>query len=320
MNGGPAGGSLALARFGSFFAGGRALRIDGRPVDRLHISDTLPDFRHDPNGGYVIESCYVQYFIPEPCTGLPVVLIHGGGFSGACWETTPDGRPGWTELLLRRGRAVYVLDMVERGRAGWCALPGVWPDPPIMRTAEEAWRVFRFGDAADFAARRGFPGLRFPLESFPAFLRQFVPRWPGSDGRAQPALQDAIRIIGRCAIVAHSSGAGLAYQAAMEAPDLVAAVATLEPNGTPRGMPADLSGQRFVAVFGDYLDRDPLWLGLHAGTCEMTRALAGRGARASCLTLADAGLPGHSHMLMMDRGSDRVLALTLSAIDDAAGD
>ena len=45
-----------------------------------------------------------------------------GGLTGACWETTPDGRPGWLHNFLSAGFAVYVLDNVERGRSGFVQL------------------------------------------------------------------------------------------------------------------------------------------------------------------------------------------------------
>ncbi|MFC3229901.1 esterase [Marinibaculum pumilum] len=305
---------LALRDMGSFFAGGREVTVADRPTARLYISDTLPDFRHDPNGRYAIEACYVQYFLPVAASGDPVLLLHGGGFSGACWETTPDGRPGWLELLLRLGRAVYVIDSVERGRAGWCALPGIWPDAAIMRTAEEAWRIFRLGPADGFAARRTHPGGRFPLPAFPELMKQFVPRWPDSDSRALPAILEAVRRIGRCTIIVHSSGAGLAYRIATESPELVSGIIALEPNGTPPDLPGCLADSRFLALFGDYCDGDPLWQGLRAQIRDLHDRLGNRGACAAVLDLAAHGLPGHSHMMMMDVGNEAVLALALSEL------
>ena len=55
---------------------------------------------------------------------------------GSTWETTPDGRPGWINLLLAQGYEVHVLDNVERGRSGFA--PGLWRDDPILRSQEEA--------------------------------------------------------------------------------------------------------------------------------------------------------------------------------------
>jgi hypothetical protein len=51
--------------------------------------------------------------------------------TGACWEATPDGRPGWLTVFLRARLPVDVLDNVERGRAGWCCLPDVWDGEPV---------------------------------------------------------------------------------------------------------------------------------------------------------------------------------------------
>src|SRR5690606_36645472 len=127
---------VELADFGSFFAGGRPVRIAGEPTRTVAFTRTA-SLPYDPNGHYHFEQAYVQYFIParrrQP---LPLVLLHGGGMSGAMWETTPDGRPGWLQHFLALGHAVYVVDNVERGRAGWAPFDSVWPERPIIRSAE----------------------------------------------------------------------------------------------------------------------------------------------------------------------------------------
>src|SRR4029450_7509935 len=54
---------------------------------------------------------YVEYWIPSQVRHpYPVVLIHGGYGQGSDWLTTPDGRRGWTSLLLEQGYRVYVVD------------------------------------------------------------------------------------------------------------------------------------------------------------------------------------------------------------------
>ena len=303
---------------GSFYAGGRPLQVEGRPIERLHVTDCIPEFAHDPNGLITVEQCYVQYFIPEECRGLPVVLVHGGGLCGTCWESTPDDRPGWVELLLQRHRSVYVIDMMERGRAGWCALPGVWPEQPIMRTAEEAWRIFRFGAAADFAGRNSFPGQMVPVDALPELIKRFVPRWPRSEERSLPALRSAIQRIGPCAIVGHSSAAGSVYRAAMADADVVRAVVMLEPSGVTEALADDLAGRIYGAIYGDYLDHQPMWHGLRLAVEALHEQLRSRGGQVRIVDLADEGLPGHSHMMMMDRGSERVLSVVLGIIGGAS--
>jgi len=48
----------------------------------------------------------------------PLLLIHGGGATGACWRATPDGRRGWADLLAERGHRCWVTDWPGTGRSG----------------------------------------------------------------------------------------------------------------------------------------------------------------------------------------------------------
>jgi pimeloyl-ACP methyl ester carboxylesterase len=67
----------------------------------------------------------------EPRTGLyyerlgerspgqpPLLLIHGGGATGACWRATPDGRVGWADQLAARGYECWITDWPGTGRSG----------------------------------------------------------------------------------------------------------------------------------------------------------------------------------------------------------
>ncbi len=67
----------------------------------------------------------------EPRTGLywerlgerapgqpPLLLIHGGGATGACWRATPDGRMGWADQLAMRGFGCWITDWPGTGRSG----------------------------------------------------------------------------------------------------------------------------------------------------------------------------------------------------------
>jgi pimeloyl-ACP methyl ester carboxylesterase len=48
----------------------------------------------------------------------PLLLIHGGGSTGACWRATPDGRAGWADLLAARGYECWITDWPGTGRSG----------------------------------------------------------------------------------------------------------------------------------------------------------------------------------------------------------
>jgi pimeloyl-ACP methyl ester carboxylesterase len=301
---------IRLARFGSFLVGGRQVRVEGEAPREVRFTSAVGTL-YDPNGLFHVEQAYVQYFIPaEPVTALPVLLVHGGGLSGAMWETTPDGRPGWLELFLRRGFPVYVIDNVERGRAGWCPFHGIWPDEPILRSAEEAWWLFRFGRAEDFAARTPFPGQRFPVDAaFDGLVRLGVPRWTGNNDAAVAALSAAIREIGPVALVAHSHGGEIALRSAMDCPGLVRALVAIEPSGFPAAPDAGrVGGRRFLFVNGDYLDAHPLWIALAERIRSFAAELAAAGGRIDLWDMPARGGCGNSHMMMMDDNNEAIAA------------
>lgn len=61
---------------------------------------------------------YVDYLAPAGSNALlPVVMLHGGGHTGACYLMTPDGRRGWAELFADAGHPVYVPDWPGHGRS-----------------------------------------------------------------------------------------------------------------------------------------------------------------------------------------------------------
>ena len=137
---------IQLKDMGSFHVGGRDVTISGKPVKEVVFTPGGPPARIDPNGVYLVEQMYVQYFIPQDQRGaVPLLMWHGGGLTGVTYETTPDGREGWLNLFVRKGWDVYVSDAVERGRAGF-ASPDVWPSEPIFLNYADPFERFRIGD------------------------------------------------------------------------------------------------------------------------------------------------------------------------------
>src|SRR5215510_3350068 len=149
---------LVLASQGSFFVGGETKKI--------------PGIGGGPQGDITINQMYVQY--QKPVDGdqhAPVVMVHGCCLSSKTWETTPDGRMGWSEYFLRKGRAVYLADQVSRARSGFDPTAfaevrqGKTPPaqlPNILdATNQVAWTVFRFGPKFGEA----FPDEQFPMQA-----------------------------------------------------------------------------------------------------------------------------------------------------------
>lgn len=54
----------------------------------------------------------------EPSGGAPLLLIHGGGATGASWRETLDGGVGWADQLADHGFEVFLLDWPGTGRSG----------------------------------------------------------------------------------------------------------------------------------------------------------------------------------------------------------
>ena len=106
---------IALRDMGSFHVGGRLVEISGKPIKEITFAPGGVPAKIDPNGTYQVEQMYVQYFLPANEKGAyPLLLWHGGGLTGATYETTPDGREGWLNYFLRKGWSVYNSDAVER--------------------------------------------------------------------------------------------------------------------------------------------------------------------------------------------------------------
>ena len=298
-----------LRDFGSFHVGGRVVEVSGQPKRTVWYTANLA-YDHDPNGAFLVEQVYVQYFIPaEQVFPHPLVLLHGGGLTGACWETTPDGRPGWLQEFLSQGFAVYVIDNVERGRAGFCAIDGVWDDQPLARTLAEAWDLFRFGAPEDYLQRRPFPGQRFPLHALEAFQRQFVPRWTSTSEAQIRGVGAALRRIGPCVLLCHSQGGFLGSHAAVANPGVIRGVISAEGSGWPedRQITAETVGGRpWLMLLGDFLDRSDRWSKAKRATIAFAGLVTRTGGQAEVVELPDIGFAGATHMFMMDTHSAEI--------------
>lgn len=67
-----------------------------------------------------IGQMYVQFQIPaKKKSKIPTIMVHGSTHTGACLESTPDGREGWEPYFVRKGVATYVVDQSGRGRSGF---------------------------------------------------------------------------------------------------------------------------------------------------------------------------------------------------------
>src|ERR1700722_400676 len=109
---------LNLAKSGYLFAGGR-------------IDSAQP-------GSPMVGQLYAEFQIPQKLLHpYPIVMIHGGSQTRTNFTGTPVGLEGWAQYFVRRGYAVYVVDQVARGRAGyWTQTFGPVTAPQLDRTLQ----------------------------------------------------------------------------------------------------------------------------------------------------------------------------------------
>src|SRR5437762_5257343 len=110
---------LIIEDQGSFFIGGVPKVTDHATVPPPPAAGA-PPVAVGPHQ-ITIGQMYVQFQIPEKKygAGWPVIMVHGSSHTGACLESTPDGREGWYPYFVRHGVPSYVVDQAGRGRSGF---------------------------------------------------------------------------------------------------------------------------------------------------------------------------------------------------------
>jgi pimeloyl-ACP methyl ester carboxylesterase len=268
----------------------------------------------------------VQYQLP-PSVRDNLVLVHGGGGQALDMLTTPDGRPGWSTLFLRDGFAVYTVDRPGLGRSPFH--PDIYG--PIGPPA--AYEGF----VASFAAPSP-PGLPEHTQ-WPGSGDRDDPALATFLAWQEPSVNDAVRAhedmragavglldrIGPSVLLTHSFGGGFGWLALSERPHLVKALVAIEPAGPP-----------FVKhpMLGDFtygLTPVPLSFGPGSGdtklagvpvvvvsspcsgfepSCHATADyLRECGADVTEMRLAEAGLQGNGHAMMLEKNNAEVAAV-----------
>ena len=306
------GGPLTLADEGSFF-------VNGQVVTTKHPGASLATGPADP-GRITVNQMYVHYRVPAADKGVPVVMVHGSNHTAVTYETTPDGREGWATWFVRQGHPVYVVDHSGRGRSGFDPTPvnqvrdtaGSNPASlPTMffGTHERAWVNFRFGPAYG----KPFPNLQFPLEALDQYLQQLVPNsetaLQGGAANTVSALAALLDRIGPAVVVVHSQSGVYGIDLVRKRAQRVLALISIE--GGCEGLTASDASAHFtkvpfVSVWGDNSvgAKGTVNGDTRRNAClQAVNTIKAAGGRASLLMLPDIGIPGNSHMLMMDRNN-----------------
>ena len=317
-------GPLVIKSQGSFFVGGEKKTI------------TQPGF--GPNapattGDITVNQMYVQYQIPpRGDQHVPVVMVHGCCLSSKTWETTPDGRMGWSEYFVRKDRAVYLADQVSRARSGFDATtfadvragrvpPSQLPNI-INATHQVAWSVFRFGPTFG----KPFPDEQFPVEALDEFSKQVIPDLNALLPTPSPTWTNmaalGVKLKG-AVLMGHSESGFFPEQAALIDPSGIRGNISIEmpcQTNLTSAQIGTLAKIPTLVMFGDHLNDMPAggivnW-GDSFATCNtFVDQLKKAGGDAEMMHLPAMGIKGNSHMLMQDRNSDQLADLVIAWID-----
>jgi hypothetical protein len=317
-----AAGPLTIKEQGSFFVGG----------EHRTVSEPAAGVIPAQSGEITVNQMYVQYQIPlKGARHVPVVFVHGCCLSSKTWETTPDGRMGWSEYFVRKDRSVYLADQVSRARSGFdpsafnavhagalanAQMPGI-----LDATHQFAWTVFRFGPKFG----EGFADEQFPLEAVEELYKQMIPDLNSTlPPNLNPTLTQmaalGVKLKG-AVLVGHSESGFFPEQAALVDPSGIKGIVSIEMpcNTTLTAMQlAILAKIPTLIMFGDHLAdaKAPFsWMDAYTGCNTFVERLKKAGGDAEMMYLPARGIRGNSHMLMQDRNSNQLADLLIAWID-----
>jgi pimeloyl-ACP methyl ester carboxylesterase len=310
---------LVLGSQGSFFVGGesKTISVPGRGPGTAATT-----------GEITVNQMYVQYQMPSGgAQRVPVVMVHGCCLSSKTWETTPDGRMGWNEYFVRKGRSVYLADQVSRARSGFdptafnAVRSGAQPAsdlPNILdATHQAAWAIFRFGPSFN----KPFEDEQFPVEAADELYKQMIPDLNSTLPTVNPTWKNmaalAVKLHG-AVLMGHSESGFFPEQSALIDASGIRANISIE-------MPcANLSDQQIsvlakiptLVVFGDHLADVPgIWQAAFEGCQKFVDRVKSAGGDSEMMYLPKLGLKGNSHMLMQDKNNLQVADLILAWLD-----
>jgi len=301
--------TILLRGMGSFHIGGRVIEITGQPIKEVVFTPGGVPAKMDPNGKYQVEQMYVQYFLPQNRRGkLPLLLWHGGGLTGATYETKPDGGDGWLTYFIRKGWDTYISDAVERGRAGWT---NTFKGEPLFLPVGDPWERFRIGPPGswndDKAKRASYPGVQFPIDAYEQFMKQAVPRWLTTDEQIVAAYVELVDKVCPCVVLVHSQSGSFGYKVLEARPEKVKALVAVEPTlGGDRNKTEAIKATPILVLYGDNAKDHPRWSKIRQGGVDYAAVLKSAGGSIDVIDLPDVGIKGNSHMVMMDKNSDAV--------------
>ena len=283
------------------------------------------------------------YEVLTPVAGSarpPVMMIHGGAHTGACYLATVDGRRGWAHAFVAAGYRVVLPDWPGLGRSGH--LDPARIDGEAMVAGLGAVLLALGGPAIVIThSMSGAYGWKL-LERHGEHIARLVGVAPASPGNIQPPAEIVaetadtvtIRLEGTTMALARHSPRPIDRRfvdhtliggSALFPRDLVAGyMASLDPI-PPRLMleRRNVGGSQLrVEDFGKFRDKRILVVtgaDDHGHPRDVDEPIAdwlnANGARADFLYLPDRGIDDNGHMLMLEANSDTIARLIIDWLE-----
>ena len=273
-----------------------------------------------------VDHANVLYQRPENETGLPMVFLHGYGQSRMGWMTTPDGREGWSNIFLKKGHSVYLIDEPRRGEAGMTSVSGEISTKTLDQRWYTQFRIGRWENGKSVVNKNS----QFPNDdkSVDQFFRQMTPDTGmksdmGADydneivAKALAATIDEVykRTGKNSIVVTHSQGGGPGWTAAGYT-DHIASIIAIEPGGAPGADSADFKTVTDKKIpitfyFGDYIDNGnpkiqatQMWQMMRKACYDFADAYTAKGGNCKVVDLPKEGITGNDHFMFQDLNND----------------
>ncbi len=264
---------------------------------------------------------YVQFQVPNKVSHKePIIMIHGGAHTGACYESTPDGREGWRNYFLRKGFRVYIPDWLGNGRSGihpdFCRLKG---DKVVNLFVELLEKLKQVCPAILIThSMSGVYGWKI-AEKVPHLVSKIVALAPGPPGNIMQDSTERFSDIVRKSIIIEEKEAKKMWASARQFPhdyfeDYFNSLDALSPslanervnyrNSQLRIDPRKLRAIKILVITGD---SDPR----HPKEVDKSVVIFFRKyhVNAEHYWLPDLGLFGNGHLLMIEKNSAKIAEL-----------
>ena len=311
---------LRIKEQGMFSAGGSVLHSEG-------TFDVSNYFTSRAGSTLHVDHANVLYQIPEEETQLPIVFLHGYGQSRMSWMTTPDGREGWSNLFLRKGHSVFLIDQPRRGEAGQTSYAGTISN----ETSDQTWYTqFRIGTYINgqftFNENSQFPRGE---ENLDQFFRQMTPDTAMDSAHGDQNINITLVAKAVAAVIdkvysktgkksilfSHSQGGMPGWESARYTNN-IAAIIAIEPGMAPNVTEDDYKAlvQKKIPIafyYGDYIGTNftdvpaaMMWNSMRTSAYTFEEKYKNEGLTCTIYNLPDEKIYGNDHMMFQDLNND----------------